>query len=40
MKYEKIANYSESTFRRITGVKRSTLKKMVEILDLLRNYIK
>ena len=27
MKYEKIANYSESKFRRITGVKRSTLKK-------------
>ena len=32
MKYEKIANYSESKFRRITGVKRSTFKKMVEIL--------
>ena len=32
MKYEKIANYSESKFRRITGVKRSTFEKMVEIL--------
>ena len=32
MKYEKIANYSGSKFRRITGVKRSTFEKMVEIL--------
>ena len=32
MKYEKIANYSESKFRRITGVKPSTFEKMVEIL--------
>ena len=32
MKYEKIANYSGTKFRRITGVKRSTFEKMVEIL--------
>ena len=32
MKYEKIANYSGSKFRRIAGVKRSTFEKMVEIL--------
>ena len=32
MKYEKIANYSGNKFRRITGVKRSTFEKMVEIL--------
>ena len=32
MKYEKIANYSGAKFRRITGVKRSTFEKMVEIL--------
>ena len=32
MKYEKIVNCSGSKFRRITGVKRSTFEKMVEIL--------
>ena len=32
LKYEKIENYSERKFRRITGVKRSTFEKMVEIL--------
>ena len=32
MKYEKRANYSRARFRRITGVKRSTFEKMVEIL--------
>ena len=32
MKYEKIANYSGKKFPRITGVKRSTFEKMVEIL--------
>ena len=32
MKYEKIAEYSNTKFRRITGVKRSTFDKMVEIL--------
>ena len=32
MKYEKIANCSGAKFRRITGVKRSTFEKMVEIL--------
>ncbi len=31
MKYEKIANYSGTKFRRITVVKRSTFKKMVEM---------
>ena len=32
MKYETIANYSGTKFRRITEVKRSTFEKMVEIL--------
>ncbi len=33
MKNEKIAGYSEKQFRRITGVKRKTFQKMVEILQ-------
>ena len=33
MKYEKIAEYSNTKFRRITGVKRATFSKMVEILQ-------
>ncbi len=33
MKYEKIAEYSNTKFRRITGVKRATFQKMVEILQ-------
>lgn len=33
MKYEKIAEYSDVQFRRITGVKRETFQKMVEILE-------
>ncbi len=32
MKYEKIVEYSDTQFRRITGVKRATFQKMVEIL--------
>ena len=32
MKYEKIVEYSNTKFRRITGVKRATFEKMVEIL--------
>lgn len=32
MKYEKINEYDEKKFRRITGVKRATFEKMVEIL--------
>ena len=32
MKYEKINEYNENKFRRITGVKRATFEKMVEIL--------
>lgn len=32
MKYEKMKDYGEEKFRRITGVRRSTFKKMVEIL--------
>ena len=32
MKYEKINEYDEKKFRRITGVKRVTFEKMVEIL--------
>ncbi len=33
MKYEMIANYSNTKFRRITGVKRTTFQKMVETLQ-------
>ncbi len=33
MKYEKIADYSNTKFRRITGVKREAFQKMVEILQ-------
>ena len=33
MKYEKISEYSNTQFRRITGVKRTTFDKMVEILQ-------
>ena len=32
MKYDKIEEFSDEHFRRLTGVKRSTFKKMVEIL--------
>ena len=32
MKYEKIERYTEDNFRRITGVKRETFNKMVEIV--------
>jgi Helix-turn-helix of DDE superfamily endonuclease len=33
MKYEKIKDYGKEEFRRLTGVKESTFKKMVEILQ-------
>jgi len=32
MKYEKIKEYTEEKFRRITGVKRTTFSKILEIL--------
>jgi hypothetical protein len=32
MKYENIGKYGDEQFRRITGVKRTTFKKMLEIL--------
>ena len=32
MKYENICEYNEEKFRRITGVKRTTFEKMLEIL--------
>ena len=32
MKYENIKEYDEKQFRRITGVKRATFNKMIEIL--------
>ena len=32
MKYENIRNYREEQFRRVTGVKRSTFERMLEIL--------
>ena len=33
MKYEKMGNYEEGKFRRITGVRRRTFAKMIEILS-------
>jgi len=32
VKFEKIKNFSEKNFRRITGIKRQTFDKMVEII--------
>jgi hypothetical protein len=32
MKYEKIKNYKDEEFRRLSGVKRDTFKKMIGIL--------
>ena len=32
MKYDQIKEFSDEQFRRLTGVKKSTFKKMVEIL--------
>ena len=37
MKYEKLRDYSEEKFRRITGVKRNTFKTMIEILKVAEN---
>ena len=37
MKYEKMLSYSDAQFRRITGVKRATFDKMVEILTIAEN---
>ena len=33
MKYEKIRNYKEEEFRRVSGVKRFTFNKMIAILE-------
>lgn len=33
MKYEKIRNYKEDGFRRLSGVKKSTFKRMIGILE-------
>jgi pyruvate-formate lyase-activating enzyme len=33
MKYENIKGYADDKFRRITGVKRTTFEKMLEILS-------
>ena len=33
MKYEKIKDYKEEEFRRLSGVKKTTFKKMIEILE-------
>ena len=37
MKYEKIRDFEETKFRRITGVKRATFVKMAEILTIAEN---
>ena len=34
MKYEKLSGYADAKFRRITGVKRATFAKMLEILQI------
>ncbi|PPE05610.1 hypothetical protein [Holospora curviuscula] len=33
MKYEKIKNYKDEAFRRLSGVKRSTFKKIIALLE-------
>ena len=33
MKYEKLKEYTEENFRRVTGVKRKTFNEMIEILQ-------
>ena len=33
MKYKEIENLEEEKFRRLTGVKKATFRRMVEILD-------
>jgi uncharacterized Fe-S cluster-containing radical SAM superfamily protein len=33
MKYENIKNYTEENFRRITGIKKITFARMIEILN-------
>ena len=33
MKYDKIKNYKDEEFRRLSGVKSSTFQKMIEILE-------
>ena len=33
MKYEKIKNYKDEEFGRLSGVKRFTFKKMIEVLE-------
>ena len=33
LKYDKIKNYKDEEFRRLSGVKRSTFKKMIEKLE-------
>ena len=37
MKYETIKEYADEKFRRITGVKRTTFNKMIEILQAAYN---
>ena len=37
MKYENIKDYTDEKFRRITGVKRTTFEKMLEILSPAKN---
>ena len=32
MKYDKIKNYIDEEFRRLSGIKRTTFKKIIEIL--------
>ncbi|MDR2708072.1 MAG: IS5/IS1182 family transposase, partial [Nitrososphaerota archaeon] len=34
MKFENIKGYRDEEFRRITGVKRATFEKILEILDV------
>ncbi|PPE06877.1 hypothetical protein HCUR_00090 [Holospora curviuscula] len=33
MKYQKIKNYKDEEFRRLSGVKRSTFKKIIALLE-------
>ncbi len=40
MQYHKLQDYSDEAFRRLTGIKRSTFKKMVDVLRTTEVYKK
>lgn len=40
MKYEKMRHYAEGKFRRITGIRRKTFRRIVEILEIAEKEIR